>query len=188
MSRSASPPSAAGRPRRCSARSAPRGRSPGDGGRRRPGPGRPGDRHAPRCPTLRRKRRGPRRGASWERVMKSLFVTSVEPFIGKTAVCVALGRRLQADGYRVGYLKPVSTQPWRTPDGRLADEDAAFICEALGLGGDCTQLTPVIITPALLRQRLAGGAGEDLTPKIREAARRARAGEDGLLLEGGARP
>jgi len=117
--------------------------------------------------------------------MKSLFVTSVEPFIGKTAVCVALGRRLQADGYRVGYLKPVSTQPWRTPDGRLADEDAAFICEALGLGGDCTQLTPVIITPALLRQRLEGEAGEDLTPKIREAAGRAGAGKDVLLLEGG---
>ena len=117
--------------------------------------------------------------------MKSLFVTSVEPFIGKTAVCVALGRRLQADGYRVGYLKPVSTQPWRTPDGRLADEDAAFICEALGLGGDCTQLTPVIMTPALLRQRLEGEAGEDLTPKIREAAGRAGAGKDVLLLEGG---
>jgi BioD-like phosphotransacetylase family protein len=118
--------------------------------------------------------------------MKSLFVTSVEPYIGKTAVCVALGRRLQADGYQVGYLKPVSMQPWRTPDGRLTDEDAAFICEALGLGGDCTSLTPVIVTPALLRQRLRGEAVEDLTPRIREAAQRAGAGRDVLLLEGGA--
>jgi len=117
--------------------------------------------------------------------MKSLYVTSVEPYIGKTAVCVALGRRLQADGFQVGYLKPVSTQPWRTPDGRLTDEDAAFACEALGLGVDCTGLTPVIVTPGLLRQRLKGEAAEDLTPKIREAAQRAGAGKDVLLLEGG---
>jgi BioD-like phosphotransacetylase family protein len=118
--------------------------------------------------------------------MKSLFVTSVEPYIGKTAVCVALGRRLQADGYRVGYLKPISTQPWRTPDGRLTDEDAAFICEALALGGDCTQLTPVIITPALLRQRMKGEAADDLAPRIRQAAKEAGEGKDVLLLEGGA--
>jgi hypothetical protein len=117
--------------------------------------------------------------------MKALYVTSVEPFIGKTAVCVALGRRLQADGYTVGYLKPLSTQPWRAPDGRLTDEDAAFVCETLGLGGDCTELTPVIITPAVLRQRLTGGIPEDLAPKIREAAERAGNGKDVLLLEGG---
>ena len=45
--------------------------------------------------------------------MKSLYVTSVERYSGKTATCLALGIRLQADGYEVGYLKPVSYQPWR---------------------------------------------------------------------------
>jgi BioD-like phosphotransacetylase family protein len=118
--------------------------------------------------------------------MKALYVTSVEPFIGKTAVCVTLGLRLQSDGYKVGYLKPLSTQPWRTPDGRLTDEDAAFVCETLALGGDCTELTPVIITPASLRQRMTSGIAEDLIPKIQEAAKRAAMGKDVLLLEGGA--
>lgn len=48
--------------------------------------------------------------------MKSLYVTSVERYSGKTATCLALGRRLIADGYKVGYLKPVSLQPWRIGD------------------------------------------------------------------------
>jgi uncharacterized protein len=117
--------------------------------------------------------------------MKAIYVTSVEPYIGKTAVCVALGRRLQADGHRVGYLKPMSTQPWRTPQGKITDEDSAFVCATLGLGSDCTELTPVIITPALLRQRLKMDKEDDLLDKIQKAAQAASQGTDVLLLEGG---
>ena len=43
--------------------------------------------------------------------MKALYVTSVEPYAGKTAVCLALGKLLQEDGLSVGYLKPLSNQP-----------------------------------------------------------------------------
>lgn len=118
--------------------------------------------------------------------MKSLYITSVEPFIGKTATCLALGRRLQADGFTVGYLKPVSTQPWRLPDGRLADEDAAFVSATLGLEGDPADLTPVMVTPEALRARLKGFGQEDLLDKVRRAARAAGQGKDVLLLEGGA--
>ena len=78
--------------------------------------------------------------------MKALYVTSVEPFIGKTALCLALGKRLQADGYKVGYLKPMSIHPWRTAEGKLGDEDAAFARTALGLDADLAELTPVIVT------------------------------------------
>jgi BioD-like phosphotransacetylase family protein len=38
--------------------------------------------------------------------MKALYVTSLQSFSGKTAVCLALGRRLQKEGYKVGYFKP----------------------------------------------------------------------------------
>lgn len=116
--------------------------------------------------------------------MKAIYVTSVEPYIGKTAVCVALGKRLQADGFRVGYLKPMSTQPWRTPQGKIADEDAGFICSALALGQDCTELTPVIVTPALLRDRMTR-EDDDLMEKIRRAAHKAAQDRDVLLVEGG---
>jgi BioD-like phosphotransacetylase family protein len=44
--------------------------------------------------------------------MKSLYVTSVSTFSGKTALALGLGLRMQAAGMKVGYLKPVSTQPY----------------------------------------------------------------------------
>ncbi|TFH35229.1 MAG: phosphotransacetylase family protein [Anaerolineales bacterium] len=118
--------------------------------------------------------------------MKSLYITSVESYSGKTAVCLSLGRYLQGRGLSVGYLKPVSTQPWRSPAGILADEDAVFVHSALGLEGDAAEASPVIITPATLREYLKGIRSEDLVKTIEEAAKRAGKSKDLLLLEGGA--
>ncbi len=118
--------------------------------------------------------------------MKALYVTSVEPFSGKTAICLGLGHRFQDEGYTVGYLKPVSTQPWRTPDGTLADEDAAFVQKMLGLEGPLEDFAPVIVTAETFRARLRGYDPGDLLNRIRQAAQRAGEGKDILLLEGGA--
>ncbi len=78
--------------------------------------------------------------------MKALYVTSVESYSGKTAFCLALGKQLQGKGVKLGYLKPLSTQPWRLPDGTLADEDAAFVRTTLGLDAEPGTLSPVIVT------------------------------------------
>ena len=118
--------------------------------------------------------------------MKSLYITSVEPYSGKTAVCLALGQILQTDGYKVGYLKPVSTQPWRTPEGKLADEDAVFVHKALSLEGDPIDAATIIVTPTTLRNRLKGLDEEDLLKKIQQRAEQASKDKDVLLLEGGA--
>ncbi len=118
--------------------------------------------------------------------MKALYVTSVEHYIGKTGLCLALGKQMQADGHRVGYLKPVSTQPWRTPDGALADEDAAFVQKVLGLETPLPDLAPVIVTSSFLRERLKGTGANDLLEKVKRAAALAAEGKDVLLLEGGA--
>jgi BioD-like phosphotransacetylase family protein len=118
--------------------------------------------------------------------MKSLYITSVEPYSGKTAVCLALGHILQADGYKVGYLKPVSTQPWRTPEGKLADEDAVFVHRTLSLEGDPIDAATIIVTPTTLRNRLKGLDEEDLLKKIQQRAEQASKDKDVLLLEGGA--
>ena len=118
--------------------------------------------------------------------MNALYITSVEPHSGKTAVCLALGRKMQADNHTVGYLKPVSTQPWRTPEGKLADEDAVFVHSILQLDGDPTEASPVIITPSTLRKHLKGIDEEDLMQKIQQAAKINGKGKDVLLLEGGA--
>ncbi len=116
--------------------------------------------------------------------MKSLYVTSVERYSGKTAVCLALGKQFQADGFKVGYLKPLSLQPWRIA-GQIADEDAAFVKEVLGLELEPVELSPVVVTPELLRVYLTGQDGGDLMPKVKQASNNAAAGKDILLLEGG---
>jgi len=116
--------------------------------------------------------------------MKSLYVTSVERYSGKTATCLALGKRFQADGYRVGYLKPLSLQPWRVAD-KLADEDAAFAREVLGLAAEPWELSPVVVTPDFLRAYLCGETETDLTERVKTACEAARASHDVLLLEGG---
>jgi len=118
--------------------------------------------------------------------MKALYITSVEPYSGKTALCLALGKHLQAKGKRLAYLKPLSTQPWRTPEGALADEDAAFVQRILDLDDDPTALAPVVVTSERLRQRLQADDGEFLLQTIRQAAERVSEGRDILLLEGGA--
>jgi BioD-like phosphotransacetylase family protein len=117
--------------------------------------------------------------------MKSIYVTSVERYSGKTAVCLALGKRFQADGYKVGYLKPLSLAPWRV-GGRIADEDAAFVIETLKLQATPWDLSPVVVTPELLRDRLRSTGQINFMEQVKSAAEAAGSGKDILLLEGGA--
>lgn len=116
--------------------------------------------------------------------MNTLYVTSVEPYSGKTALCLALGKQLQADGYKIGYLKPVSTQPWRTPEGKLADEDAAFVESVLKLGTDPPSLSSIIVTHSTLRQFMTASEQQDPQAQIQKAISSAGKGKDVLLLEG----
>lgn len=118
--------------------------------------------------------------------MKSIYITSTEAHSGKSALCLALGKELQAKGLNIAYLKPMSTQPWRTPDGQLADEDAAFVCKTLGLEANPAELSPVVVTPTVLRGRLKGMPNGDLLEKVISAADKIGHGKDILLLEGGA--
>lgn len=116
--------------------------------------------------------------------MKALYITSIEEFSGKTAVCLGIGKRLQAEGYQVGYLKPVSYEA-TTMGGHIVDEDATFVKNVLALEGDPRDLAPVVVTPSLL----PGCLGEEnecgLRELIEDAARKAGTGKDVLLLEGG---
>jgi BioD-like phosphotransacetylase family protein len=116
--------------------------------------------------------------------MKSLYITSVERYSGKTAVCLAIGKHLQKDGFKVGYLKPLSLQPWLTA-GRIADEDAAFVKEILGLSAEPWELSPVVLTKELLREHLKSDGKTDRMEQVREAFRNAAEDQDVLLLEGG---
>lgn len=116
--------------------------------------------------------------------MKSLYVTSLERYSGKTAACLALGKRFQEDGLKVGYLKPLSLQPWLGAEG-IADEDAAFVIETLGLSAKPSELSPVVLTGDYLRKHLSGEGEDDLMPRVRSAYEKAVEGKEIMLLEGG---
>jgi BioD-like phosphotransacetylase family protein len=117
--------------------------------------------------------------------MKSLYITSVEPFSGKTAVCLALGRRFKRDGYEVGYFKPLSTQPWEPVPGRTLDEDADFVQRTLELRESAKDLIGVLLTPSLAREMRCGCADRDLMIEVRKAYQKIALDRDIVLVEGG---
>jgi hypothetical protein len=113
-----------------------------------------------------------------------LYITSIEPFSGKTAVCLALGRRFKREGYEVGYFKPLSTQPWEPVPGRAADEDADFVRRTLDLPESTEDLIGVLLTPSLAREMRCGCAERDLMSEMREAYEKIKE-KDIILVEGG---
>ncbi len=118
--------------------------------------------------------------------MKALYITSVQRFSGKTAFCLALGQRLQQDGYKVGYFKPVSTYPWEPLPGRAYDEDATFIHRILGITDPLVNMVGVVLSPSMVMELRCGCIDRDLMPQIEAAYRRVAVGKDIMLVEGGA--
>jgi BioD-like phosphotransacetylase family protein len=116
--------------------------------------------------------------------MKSIYITSVGPHSGKTAIILALGKQLMAKNYKVGYFKPLSFQPWRI-GGKLADEDSAFVKEVLNLKTEPWELSPVVVTPEFLNERLQVERNGDLLDMVVEKSTAAAEGIDVMLYEGG---
>ena len=109
--------------------------------------------------------------------MVALYVTSMGEAAGKSSLCAGLGRKLQAEGRRVGFLKPVST---RTDGG---DRDAEFMKQLLTLKESVESLCPV----SLNVKDLAGTVDEKKPPwlkEIEEAYTKVSRGKDVVLLEG----
>jgi len=117
--------------------------------------------------------------------MKALYVSSLHRFSGKTAVCLALGRRFQREGYRVGYFKPVSGVPWEPIPGQ-SDEDADFVRRTLGLEERLEELVGLVLAPAVVQDTFVAGPECDLLPQVLEKYQRVAANKDVVLLDGGA--
>jgi hypothetical protein len=117
--------------------------------------------------------------------IKSLYITSVEHYSGKTATCLALARTFQSDGFKVGYLKPLSLQLLRV-DGHIVDEDAAFVVDVLGLPAKPWELSPVVLSSDTLQMHLRESEKDDLLRRVMNAATSAAANVDVLFIEGGA--
>src|SRR5579863_2956187 len=118
--------------------------------------------------------------------MKKLYITTVMAFSGKTALTLGIGLKLQAAGKQVGYIKPISTQPYYV-NGKLTDEDAVFVSSTFGLTIPPHELSPIIIDTALFDTIVQDAPiSRDLRDELQAAVEKAGQGKDVLLIEGGA--
>ncbi len=109
--------------------------------------------------------------------MAVLYITSMGEAAGKSALSAGLGRKLQADGKKVGFLKPVCSQL----EG--SDRDAESMKQLLALEEPIESLCPVSGSV----EDLAATMDEKEPPwlrKVEEAYSKISQGKDVVLLEG----
>lgn len=114
--------------------------------------------------------------------MATLYVASTESFVGKSAVCAALLDHMRRDGFKVGYMKPVSVSVTHTPDAVL-DEDAAFIRETFDLQPPLEQIAPVLLRRSTIEAVLKGEQ-QDWTAQLQAAYNAVSQNTDVTVLEG----
>lgn len=94
--------------------------------------------------------------------MVVLYVVSAEEVAGKTAVCAGLGKYLQGDGKKVGFLKPLIAEK------SGADGDVTFMKQVLDLSEAVESLSPPV--------------GD--IKRIKEAYDKVSQGKDVIIAEG----
>jgi len=112
-----------------------------------------------------------------EVLMAALYVTSMGGAVGKSSLCAGLGRKLQAEGRRVGFLKPVSTRTGGS------ERDAESMKQLLTLEEPVESLCLV----SLSVKDLAATVDEKeprWLKEIEEAYAKVSRGKDVVLLEG----
>jgi len=110
--------------------------------------------------------------------MVTLYIASSEPYAGKTLTSIVLGTRWQRQGRKVGYMKPLGLLPVRV-GGELADEDAQFVAERLGL-----ESAPSTLCPILLSRETCHMTPEEARAKVLAAYEAASAGVDVMIVSG----
>jgi BioD-like phosphotransacetylase family protein len=113
----------------------------------------------------------------------TIYVTSTHHFSGKSAICVGLLQQLKKDGFKIGFMKPVSTTAHLVGD-RLVDEDVKFIKSIFDLDESLEDMTPVMLTDRKVSSILSG-EDADLSGQVRSAFETISNGKDVVVLEGG---
>ncbi len=76
--------------------------------------------------------------------MVNLYIASLEPYSGKTTMCLAMGLHYKEKGLKVKYMKPVGLMAVK--GGEPAERDAAFVREKLGLTDPLELLSPLLLS------------------------------------------
>jgi len=108
--------------------------------------------------------------------MPTLYVTSLEPGEGKTALALSLAALAADRGRKAGYFKPVTLAEG---EGWTPDLDTAFYRQVLGRD-DPAPLAPRAESP----EALTSGLGADLRGAIAQRWAKVSAGKDVVFVEG----
>ncbi|WP_456369900.1 phosphotransacetylase family protein [Geoglobus sp.] len=114
-------------------------------------------------------------------MVRSILISSVEEYSGKSSIIVALGRILQEEGYEVGYFKPFGVNTVMR-DGEPVDEDACTTARNLGLSEDVTGI--VLDRPYI--EFIPYVDAVEIKRKILEKYSEVSGGKDVVFVEGSA--
>ncbi|MBU4526845.1 MAG: phosphotransacetylase family protein [Desulfomicrobium sp.] len=114
--------------------------------------------------------------------MVGIYVGATSGYSGKNMIAMGIGLKLQKEGYRVGYMKPVGALP-QEKNGVLGDADAFFVQDILGLSEDPTLVTPVVVDQDFKIKAFTGKC-EDLMPRIKSAYEQISKDKDITIVAG----
>ncbi len=113
--------------------------------------------------------------------MKAIYLISEQGFSGLHTMALGLGLRLQKDGYKVGFIKPLGNLYLKDGD-MVTDADASFLVQTLGLDEEIKDACPVILTPQLVNNALVGER-QDYLGIVKRAFGRVSEGKDVVLVQ-----
>ncbi|MCW3133305.1 MAG: phosphotransacetylase family protein [Methanophagales archaeon] len=114
--------------------------------------------------------------------MKSLLVSSIEEYSGKSALIVALGLILREKGFKVGYFKPFCVGTTRIND-ELVDEDAYNTVSVLNTGDDIEDICPVKLDRPYV-EFVCSADPVSLKKRVMDSYKRISEDKDIVLVEG----
>ncbi|KAF5055232.1 Phosphate acetyltransferase [anaerobic digester metagenome] len=114
--------------------------------------------------------------------MVGIYVGATSGYSGKNMIAMGIGLKLQKEGYRVGYMKPVGALP-QEKNGVLGDADAFFVQDILGLAENPALVTPVVVDQDFKMKAFTGKC-DDLMPRIKAAYEELGKDKDVMIVAG----
>lgn len=114
--------------------------------------------------------------------MVGIYVGATSGYSGKNMIAMGIGLKLQKEGYRVGYMKPVGALP-QEKNGVLGDADAFFVQDILGLAANPALVTPVVVDQDFKMKAFTGKC-EDYMPRIQAAYEELAKDKDVMIVAG----
>lgn len=115
--------------------------------------------------------------------MIGIYVGGTSAYCGKHTFVIALAHKLQQEGYKIGYMKPIGTLPLEK-NGEIGDEDAFFMREMLGLAEPMDKLTPVIVDQDFRMRSFRTVGGGEYMERIADAYQKLSADKDVMIVMG----